>query len=224
MTDKTMDEHAAAVERRNDVPLDRAYANILAAYEAERAARIDLERQYLCAKCQHNEARVRELEAERDAAVARAEVAEAAEKSAAKAWEPLCDQRNAAHALLDHVRTALGLSLFVSDPHAELPRLVAEAVADLAATRAQLERLREAALMLADRVRAEGGHGHRVHELSDRVLDALSTPGPTLASVRAEALRDAARRWMADHENSTSAEHVHDWLRQRADDLEAGRG
>lgn len=54
VTDKTLDEHAAAVERRNEVPLDRAYADILAAYEAERAARVALE------------ARVRELEAERD--------------------------------------------------------------------------------------------------------------------------------------------------------------
>ena len=145
------------------------------------------------------EARVRELEAERSAWA-----------SSAGRWAGEATAQEDAR----HVAEA-GLS-------------VSEAVrrhdeADLAATRAQLERLREAALMLADRVRAEGGHGHRVHELSDRVLAALSTPGPTLASVRAEALRDAARRWMADHENSTSAEHVHDWLRQRADDLEAGR-
>lgn len=104
-----------------------------------------------------------------------------------------------------------------------------KAEANLAETRAQLARLREAAerYVAIDRAdEVERGTADIPAEPGSpraEIEACLSTPGPTLAEMRAEALRDAARRWMADHENSTSAEHVHDWLRQRADDLEAGR-
>lgn len=131
---------------------------------------------------------------ERDAIAARAEAG--AERKARMALEARVRELLDAHAkLLDRLETAKArvreleaerAGLVTAEAYGQATAALAE---DLAATRAQLGRLREAALMLADRVRAEGGHGHRVHELSDRVLDALSIPGPTLASVRAEALR-----------------------------------
>lgn len=123
------------------------------------------------------------------------------------------------------------------------------ALADLAETRAQLARLREASKVMSDAagdlaqrideapneecqfcemvLHDEGGADHepecRVAVLTraDAALrEALSTPGPTLAEIRREAQVEALR---AAADRHTTPDEIRMWLRQRADDLEAGR-
>lgn len=117
--------------------------------------------------------------------------------------------------------------------------------ADLAETRAQLARLREVVTESEDATAAgdvardasESGYNDayppemgyeersakwnaaldRECEAVKALRAALSEPGPTLASIRAEALRAAADRL-------TTPDDIRMWLRQRADEIEAGRG
>lgn len=109
--------------------------------------------------------------------------------------------------------------------------------ADLAETRAQLARLREAASGLLSSARdaivaswdARLDDRDRGGVVIDRAayarlaasvtlhVDAISDPGPTLAQIRAEALRMAADR-------HTTPDDIRMWLRMRAADIEAGRG
>ena len=56
--------------------------------------------------------------------------------------------------------------------------------------------------------------------LADALRAALSA-APTLASIEAAALRRAAERFGYDHQNSTAAEDVCDWLRARSAELES---
>lgn len=140
------------------------------------------------------EARVRELEAERDAARAQIDEAQRAVSRMVK--------------------------------HAE------KAEADFAETRAQLARLREAAEAVDE---ADASGDDTVLGVAIRHLRAaLSTTGPTLAEIRraaqVEVLRDAAR--ICEEEaaacstatGSYIASRCESIIRQRADDLEAGRG
>lgn len=211
---KTLDEHAAEVERRNDVPLDRAYANILAAYEAERAARVALE------------ARVRELEAE--AEKAREAMGNGTDDSRWRPGETAVDalirerdaERSARQDLLrtwdeshiDLAERTLVAEARVRELEADQDQ-AAQAVVDaqasevawkdradkaeatLAETRAQLARLREAAenaastlehLLSGDDGCVDDAMGCALRELP-ALRAALSTPGPTLAEIEAAA-------------------------------------
>lgn len=118
-------------------------------------------------------------------------------------------------------------------------------MSDLAETRAQLARLREA--VVADEAAEhdfrqwseayeagdasfEAGEAVRARAGVTRtaLASALSEPGPTLASIRAEAqvevlreMADAARSDLDYADDGASAAY---WLRQRADEIEASRG
>ena len=187
-------------------------------------------------------ARVRELEAERD------------------------DARERFRAHVEHGPVVMKVSddsvLFI-----DAVRERDQAKADLAETRAQLARLREAASGLLSSARdaivaswdARLDDRDRGGVVIDRAayarlaasvklhVDAISTPGPTLAEMQraaqVEVLRELAKEmappaaptmgsatWDAWRERiarqfgTFDAVAIHDWLRQRADDLEAGRG
>ena len=125
MADPTLEEHAERVRlvtvRLTGISgtggaLADDLATTLEAWQAERAARLAAE------------ARVRDLEAERDAAN--------------RAWEPLCQQRNEAMEKLDCIAEALGRSLMTSDVHEGLPEAVAALRAELEALRAVAEAAR----------------------------------------------------------------------------------
>jgi len=94
--------------------------------------------------------------------------------------------------------------------------------ATLAETRAQLARLREAAEAVDE---ADASGDDTVLGVAIRNLrDALSTPGPTLADIRRAAQVEVLREMAGNLTQGWASEWLAGWLRQRADDMEAGRG
>lgn len=207
MTDKTLDEYAEAVDEAADVfrrpedwtgdELAMHHRATVAAYEAERAARVALE------------ARVRELEAERDAAVA-----------ATAEWRQRMVEAE------------------VRAETQELEARAEKAEADLAETRAQLARLRDAAEGLLGLFDADSDEDPARADVDSGLADlraALSTPGPTLAEIRRAArvpaetqlarLREAVLRFksVVVIENTPRGVAAATALKSVLDDLEAGR-
>lgn len=248
MTDKTLDEHAAAVERRNDVPLDRAYADILAAYEAERAARVrgDETRAALVERISHLvtklqavhgtpcaeirwaeerqalEARVRELEAERDALafMLRDERARKADRENAKTNELIMDRR-----LADAREAQAALAAALSTPGPTLAEI----------RRSEWHRilrlLSEAGLTAPGNVGESGPRFESgAQEAEDSSWQSLAI-GARLDAFEARTRREAQVEVLREMTSRTLELGIHttpfavaEWLRQRADDLEAGRG
>lgn len=180
----------------------------------ERLALVTRQRDEAEARTQSIRDRVRELEAEREAMLVAAS-------------EAVGDDRGMdAYTAEEAIRSVVKGAVVERD----------EARADLAETRAQLARLREA--WLDERARLlRVLHGATVRLADGTIGDAdllgwpdpPSTPGPTLAEIRraaqVEVLRSMASYWSAsDGGEPRGTKDVCQWLRSAANNLEAGRG
>ena len=106
---------------------------------------------------------------------------------------------------------------------------------ETATLRAHLATLREAVESLLSKTLVRAVYRGALYSLVDpanpnevydmrAMVDALRaalSAAPTLASIEAAALRRAAERFGYDHQNSTAAEDVCDWLRARSAELES---